>query len=331
MQEFRKIQKTGGSTFIVSLPKEWVKSRLKKGDKVSIISEGDSLIISQNIEEKDVFKKVRIKHEGDLNSTFRSIVSYYLVGYDTIDIYSEDFLKEKDDIKDLTTKKIIGMDVINESSNSITIQNFLKWDSLPLKDTLSRIHLVTASMYNDFLMGLEKKNRDIIQDVIKRENDVDKFYLLGVRQLKAGIYNKFFAEKLKVTPGHCLEYRLAIKCIERIGDHIEKMANNLLLIKNLESFDDLIEELVSLGRDSYEIYRNSVKSLLRESKELADQALRDSSKVLEIEEKIKRNILKLSITDAIYFSIVLDSIMRILSYSNDIAEVTLNLVCEKKH
>ena len=35
--EFRKLQVTGGSTIIVSLPKEWVKSNdLKKGDVVSL-------------------------------------------------------------------------------------------------------------------------------------------------------------------------------------------------------------------------------------------------------------------------------------------------------
>ena len=42
--EFRKLQVTGGSTIIVSLPKEWVKSNdLKKGDVVSLeeLASGD--------------------------------------------------------------------------------------------------------------------------------------------------------------------------------------------------------------------------------------------------------------------------------------------------
>ena len=40
--EFRKLQVTGGSTIIVSLPKEWVKSNdLKKGDVVSFMPDSE--------------------------------------------------------------------------------------------------------------------------------------------------------------------------------------------------------------------------------------------------------------------------------------------------
>jgi phosphate uptake regulator len=44
-QETRKIQYTGGSSYIVSLPKKWVQDLgLKQGDNVVILRQGNSLL-----------------------------------------------------------------------------------------------------------------------------------------------------------------------------------------------------------------------------------------------------------------------------------------------
>ena len=44
-EETRKIQYTGGSSYIVSLPKKWVQDLgLKQGDNVVILRQGNSLL-----------------------------------------------------------------------------------------------------------------------------------------------------------------------------------------------------------------------------------------------------------------------------------------------
>ena len=49
--EIRRVQQTGGSSFIITLPKEWVKSvNLKKNDPIGIlIKQEGSLIITPKL------------------------------------------------------------------------------------------------------------------------------------------------------------------------------------------------------------------------------------------------------------------------------------------
>ena len=53
--EVRKVQKTGGSSYIITLPKEWVNSsNIKKNDALGMIvqTDGTLLITPKTIKEK---------------------------------------------------------------------------------------------------------------------------------------------------------------------------------------------------------------------------------------------------------------------------------------
>ena len=334
MPEIRKIQKTGGSTFIVSLPKEWAKNNVKRGDGVTITTLGDSLIISTK-HEHEKSKQVSVPyHKENLDCLLRLVIGYYLVGYNTIRIVSEHVFRDRDKIKDVIKRSVIGLEIIKESGHEMVFQNFLKYDDLPLTQTISRIHTITCSMYADILKALTYqqpiKTKHILRDVIKRENEVDRFYLLGVRQLKSAIYNKEVGEKLIANPIDCLGYRIVIKSIERIGDHIENIAVNLLKIKNLQKYSHIIQDILGLGQTIHRNCIKAMKSLLKNNKELAEQSIEESKKANEMEIEIVRKIVKLPTDTAICFSSVVDSFKRIAEYSNDIGEITINIACREK-
>src|SRR4030042_2896973 len=92
-EELRKIQVTGGSTFIISLPKTWVDQHgLKKGSVISINQRDD---LSLSIQPKgtdliDRIKKVNITiNENDTpEKVIRRLVSTYLIGYNIIQLRS---------------------------------------------------------------------------------------------------------------------------------------------------------------------------------------------------------------------------------------------------
>ncbi len=128
--DVRKLQKTGGSTFLVSLPKEWiVKNNLSQGDPVAIFetSEG-SLIIDPKYTEREESKRFiieipkikAVKLGFDLG---REITAAYLFGYDMISIISEKNISpnERDSIKK-TIQKLIGIEIVEETAKSISLQ-----------------------------------------------------------------------------------------------------------------------------------------------------------------------------------------------------------------
>ena len=86
--ETRKLYLTGGSTYVVSLPKKWVKrSGLSQGDSVVVTEQEGSIIIEPGIVERGPKEiTVNVSAVPSIGALERLIIAYYLVGYDTIHI-----------------------------------------------------------------------------------------------------------------------------------------------------------------------------------------------------------------------------------------------------
>jgi len=89
--ETRKIQFTGKSTYIVSLPKKWVNDLgLKQGDQVSVGRQGISglRIIPYNTRRKDEsdVATIEIDEHDEKSSVVRKLVALYFLHFKTINI-----------------------------------------------------------------------------------------------------------------------------------------------------------------------------------------------------------------------------------------------------
>ena len=85
--ETRKVQQTGGSTYIISLPKQWAeKMGIKTGVRVSLQAQPDGKLLIDPILEGRAIKTKRIDVSGcGVKSLERDIISAYLYGYDRIE------------------------------------------------------------------------------------------------------------------------------------------------------------------------------------------------------------------------------------------------------
>ena len=54
--EIRRVQMTGGSSYVITLPKEWIKSvNIKKNDQLGLIRQSDgTLLINPTLVEKQI-------------------------------------------------------------------------------------------------------------------------------------------------------------------------------------------------------------------------------------------------------------------------------------
>ncbi|HPK81961.1 MAG TPA: AbrB/MazE/SpoVT family DNA-binding domain-containing protein, partial [Methanoculleus sp.] len=83
--EIRKVQITGGSSYIVSLPKQWIRStKIQKNDPVGLIVQPDgSLLITPKIGGESL-QRVRVFEVGasaDRTSLLRLLVGAYVAGF----------------------------------------------------------------------------------------------------------------------------------------------------------------------------------------------------------------------------------------------------------
>ena len=90
--ETRKIQFTGKSSYIISLPKQWIRELdLKRGDQIRITRQGSSSlqIYPQKFHSKISQKEdatIEIDIEEEPKSIIRKLISLYFLGYKTINV-----------------------------------------------------------------------------------------------------------------------------------------------------------------------------------------------------------------------------------------------------
>ncbi|MGB9759413.1 MAG: PhoU domain-containing protein, partial [Thermoproteota archaeon] len=266
--EIRKVQITGKGTFVVSLPKWWVKAlKLKKGDLIEIRPLlSSSLIVSlhkKKTSRDSLFIYLDASQFESVDDLFRNIISNYLIGYDVFRIS----LKDKNalykmELKEKTIKKLIGTEIVEESPNELVVQCLLKNSDFSLRKLTDRISILAMSMHIDLLKNLKDKNNSITHDLMeKRDDEVDRLYFFIVRQLNKAIRDPSFLETLgmlKITDS--FSYIIAIKSIERVADHAVSISRILSTINN--SFQPEIAELiVSMYSKSLKMFEGSVKGL----------------------------------------------------------------------
>jgi phosphate uptake regulator len=185
--QIRRVQLTGGSSYVITLPKEWIKSvNIKKNDPVGVFANPDgTLVITPKMIEK---QRKRIKHlsfneKTDQKYLLRQLIGSYIAGYSIIEIYGKEKIhsKVRDTIRHFT-QITIGQEVIDETDTSITVKDLLKPAEMPFNSTIKRMYLIVKSMHEDTMNALETGNMKIAQEVLLRDNDVDRLHWLVARQ-----------------------------------------------------------------------------------------------------------------------------------------------------
>jgi len=100
---YRKIQRLGASSLIVTLPKDWVRRHgVKVGDILSVYDEGDKLVIAPNGDSYKIKLRFGLNHTHVERHTSRIILCSYVFGLDRITFYSNKTIKK--DIVDRIVK-----------------------------------------------------------------------------------------------------------------------------------------------------------------------------------------------------------------------------------
>lgn len=330
--ETRKVYMTGGSTYVISLPKKWVKSnKIKAGDSLVVTRQAGALLIEPGVvEQRPWIVEIRTSEVPSKEALERLIIAYYLVGCATIKIRldreSVEFKKSARRILDF----LIGVEIVEDLGSSITMEILLDHQRMPTPQALRRIHLIIKSMLSDAVKVMEQGDEHLARDIIAREREVDRLYFLVIRQLKSAVQYQQIAEKLGIeNQRDSLGYRIVVKSLERIADHIEGVMGSYILLNEVEKNPEL-REVVELAGLITSIYDSSVQAVFEKDRLHAEEVFQGLTKISKLHKRLSNQIFKgtVDVSSAIHRKSILDSLGRIASYSSDIAEIALNLSVE---
>jgi phosphate uptake regulator len=327
--EIRKIQQTGGSSYVISLPKTWVNSlKIKKNDPIGIIAQPDNtLLITTKItgEQVQITKEFNVDEIDEPDFLFRCLIGAYIVGFDNIKLRSKNKMPPfTRTVVRKFTQMTIGQEVVEETGASISIKDLLDPMEMPFASTIRRMYVIARSMFEDSINIIKNWDAVLADDVISRDNDIDRLHWLISRQCSILLRNVNLAEKLDITPGIAVNYSLISKFIERIADHAVNITRNIQNLEQKKLDDDIINKINQSAGMSLRLFDSSLESLFKKKMNTSNKCIESIPKLVSQCEKINTLALSQKGITAISIGNIAESIRRVSEYSGDIAESVIN-------
>ncbi len=318
----RRVQLVGGSTLTVSIPKEWARrAGVEPGTELvlEMLPDGSLRIVppGRAVERGEEVAVVRVSRDRDANTVVREVISYYLAGYKAIRIefntVEESFAQQ---LVSLIQSTVMGLEVLDEDRSSITLHSVIDTEFMDTWSAVKRLMRVAASMLDDLIKAMKSCDRKLLENIVRRDNLVDKLYLLVVKQITKSLLG--LDTSSPITPPEAIHVVMAAKSVERVADHATGMAKALL---ELGSSSPVPEEYVDLVQKALDVFRNSCKALAEMNRELAMQVARAVDELKQEEREIRK---KTEVSDPA-LRMLMEGVRRVLAYSIDIAEAVLDI------
>lgn len=328
--EVRKIQLTGGSTYIVSLPKSWVTQHgLGARDEVRIEwRPSGTLRVIADASSVVKQREVRINcNEIPDHMIFDHLVASYLSGAHRIIISSNmEFSRFQRKIFRDFVKSTRGLEITNDHNREIEMISLLNPSEMPLFSSINRMYLLISRQIRDFSEVLMGGDPDILEESSELENEVDALRLLLERQAGQILESASIEDSLGTSRWEAAELCKLVRTLERMGDHSFALCDLAKSYKapNLINMDSLPISIIPIWYNSIKLLVSNLKN--RNFSEIHDakfKLITAQKDLIQYEEALRAS--DVDISDALFLDRVSESLRRICAYSINMAEILMNI------
>ena len=331
ISQTRKVQLSGGSTYIISLPKNWIDDlKIKVGESVIIVKNSNKSLTLYPREKNDKDKKntaiISTRQQDSGDSIKRKIIAAYLSGYKTIKIKTKGMRitsEHAKSIRELVRSTMIGTEIVESNSEAMIIQILTRLPELSFETALKRMYLMANNMVEEAIEALEEVDIEHADEVANMDDEVDRFGLYMRRNLVLAVGNESILQDMGLRkPSDCLGYRAIVSRIERIADHASLIAKRTKFID--ETIDSkIITKIKNLSEKSLEVFEKSISAVQEHDFEKGEKVAEKVSQIIDEEKQIMSKI-KETEKNTTIIRFVLEDLRRIAEYSSDIAEVAID-------
>src|SRR5216117_233611 len=328
--EGRKLQLTGGSTYVVSLPKRWVlDAGLKAGDTVFLETEGDGAVsVRPRPADKVPMRRRLFEEKGEerRDHLLRKLLGAYIGGFSFIEIrFPSEMAPFVRKVAREFSHMVIGPEVIEESRNAVVIQDLSDTAELSAEKCLRRMHLIVRAMHEDALEALRTHDEALARDVAQRDQDVDRLYWMVAKQYNiahsgGGGMAPDVASKIALH-----NYRLIAKLFERIGDHAERIARTFPVFAEGRLEPKLLKEMDVARESAIAILDKAFTALLTADIDAANSAVDDLDKHQKLIDGLSHHVASRKGEELLALAAIVDSLARTAGYATDIAEIAIDV------
>ena len=264
--ETRKIISFGNSSYVISLPKGWVReNKLNKGDLLHLEEKNDEITIyvgdgsHKKIEPKTVVIDINNK---SIEMIRTEGISAYLNNYDIIEVKGK---LKKDlavQIKSIL-RNLTGMEIITQDAEKIIAKDLLNITEISIETLIRRMDNIVRSMLIDSIKSI---HNNMYEEIYERDQDVNRLVFLAYRVIRAGMIDSRIAKSLGKANIELLYNQILIEKLEKVADKAKRVAR-FLGPANLKESEK--KELEDIYCSIKECFFNVMKAYYKKDLDLA--------------------------------------------------------------
>ncbi|MDH7593293.1 MAG: PhoU domain-containing protein [Methanomicrobiales archaeon] len=327
--EIRKVQITGGSSFVVSLPKEWARAmNIRKNDPLLVRVQPDgTLLVTPRVSRasEPTVKSIDVDKIGDPKFFLRTLIGAYITGHTVIRITSRSRLAPAfRNMVNEFTQMTIGQEIVDETESSLTLKDLLNPAEMPFESSIRRMYLIVKSMYRDGMTALQNGDMELTKDIVRRDREVDRLHWLIARQFHLLLKEIGLMERMKVSLKVAFEFYIVSRILERVGDHGERIARYIPTLIESRPDERLAQDLKSTNEMAMEILDSAMKALFSGNVLEANGVIEALGTLEERADGISDRALQKKGAIALSIGYIVESVRRAGEYGADIAENVIN-------
>ena len=333
--EIRKVQVTGGSSFVITLPKEWAESQhIRKNDPLGLVAQPDgTLLVTRDMTEGQFQREKRfdVSIHPEPTFLFRMLIGSYIAGYTLITISAKTRLPAsvRMVVRDFT-QMTIGFEVVEETDTTIILKDLLNPAEMPFENTIKRMYVIVKNMHLDAMTALGTRNHGLADDVIARDNDVDRLHWLIARQTNIVLKNAGLARRMGISTSRVVNTYIISRIIERIGDHAVRLAENIKKIAGSEMEREILTAVSAASTLALSLFDASIVSFFKGDMRGSHKTIEKVAKLEKLCDEITVRAMQKNPFEAVSLRNMAESIRRTGEYAGDISESVINCLVEEE-
>ncbi|NQV90955.1 phosphate uptake regulator PhoU [Candidatus Woesearchaeota archaeon] len=255
--EYRKLISFGKNSFVISLPKAWIRhTKLKKGDLIYVEEASDHLVLRPHLnKEEEEEKKITINVDGKtIPLLTRELNAAYIENYREITFKGKEIKEKSKEILDVV-RKLIALEVLELDSDHIVTKDFLDMNKVSVKDLIKKMDIIVRSMLKDCINSFEEDN---VENLNLRDEDVNRLSFLVYRSIRHGLRNPSLSLKhFDLTTIDLLNYYWSTFHLEAIADEAKRIVRSMNTTTINKSKQ---KDFISLLEKAEKLYLETIKS-----------------------------------------------------------------------
>lgn len=335
-EETRRVQTIRGSTHLISLPKPWVDQLgIHAGTPLTLrLLPDGGILLSLPAARMTQPLNIDLQLDADrADEVERAMIAAYLGGYDVIRVSpARGGMDTLEEAARRVCDRVRGLIISERTTSCLVFQDILDPSEFNAKKGIRRMHIEARTMLLDAVrQATGDPNAPQLDEVLTRENELDRINLILLKQHNTLIRNAAFTAKVGLRPDESLSYLFVAQYLERIGDYalrIGRAAGHLGAWRAGLAAD----HLKGAGDVAVKLTDDALAAFHRRDLKLANETIRAAASLQRLAHAIPveaalrvRAAGRLPVcAECLGYSDAFESLERVGLYAKSIAEVAIN-------